>query len=104
MNPSTKMLYINTWMHLLTSVAGWTRTEVQDWIRKKQYDVELDDSNSLLYHKQPLYWMVDEVIPRDLKEKLTVRERMLLYKDIFKQFKELFPTEFPVSGDTREFK
>jgi hypothetical protein len=66
-------------VQFFTNLCGWTEHQSLLWIEHERDDVE--DVNSLFYHEEVSYWLVDELIPENICENdrhvKTIRKRLL---------------------------
>jgi hypothetical protein len=66
-------------VQFFTNLCGWTEDQSLLWIEHERDDIE--NVNSLFYHEEISYWVVDELIPENIRENdqfvKTIRKRLL---------------------------
>ncbi len=61
--------YVAVWRQILRGWLRWSAERFDDWIAR--FDADLNDKgNPLFYHEDELYYVVAQLVPRDLGEQL----------------------------------
>ena len=61
--------YVAVWRVLLRDWLGWSEEQFGEW--EARFDADLDDrGNPLFYHEDELYYVVPQLIPRELADRL----------------------------------
>jgi hypothetical protein len=69
---NSKDYYVGVWRACLQKFAGWPEPQVSSWVKARLE--KFDGDYTWLVTEMPFYWIAEELIPIDLKEKIGVRE------------------------------
>lgn len=101
---SNKAYYLDIWQQMLAGLLGWSDSQSIEWI-EDHIDVHaLDDPMDLYYHETPQYWIKSALVPQQLREALSARQRSELERRIMQVFSDEHFYHFPRGTDWSPYK
>lgn len=67
----TKAHYLETWRRILIDDMRWSQARFDEWLHRTQLAELLDDPEDMIYHEPPQLCLVDALIPKPLKGRLS---------------------------------
>jgi hypothetical protein len=68
--------YFEYWAEVLHQLLGWDRRHVMIWAL--QFESQINDENSLLFHEEPGFYLATLLVPDSIKERTTRIETIRL--------------------------
>lgn len=96
--------YLTTWNEMLAVFLGWSEEDVTRWARETHKLEFMADPEDMFYHETPQYWATNQLIPSDLKERLSGADVQTLRNRIIDAFWDEHHYEFPPGTDWRPFR
>jgi hypothetical protein len=96
--------YLTTWNEMLATFLGWSEDDVLRWARDSRKLEFMADPEDMFYHETPQYWATNQLIPSELKERLSKFDLQDLRNRIIDAFWDEHHYEFPPGTDWWPFR
>jgi hypothetical protein len=96
--------YLTIWNEMLSALLGWSEEDVMHSVRRTGILQYLADPEDMFYHETPQYWATNQLIPSDLKERLSGADLQSLRNRSIDAFWDDHHYEFPPGTDWQPFR
>ena len=73
--------YVEVWRQILCGWLGWSSDRFGAWVARFDADLN-DEGNPLFYHEDELYYVLAQLVPRELSDRLIWQRTGERYNDL----------------------